>query len=142
MNLDLSMAEITVENEVCGSCGADVRDGADFCYNCGKAVSAEALRQSFAKAEKAGEREPLHQNGTENRPLAVEISSKDSAPEPKAKLRTAADLRRRSKSKSYRSEPVQVEWVEPTHSSPIFVTAALILTALALLLLIAALYLR
>ena len=33
------MAEILVENKVCEACGADVRAGSVFCYNCGGAVS-------------------------------------------------------------------------------------------------------
>jgi predicted amidophosphoribosyltransferase len=33
------MAEILVEKQICASCGANVRPGALFCYNCGGAVS-------------------------------------------------------------------------------------------------------
>src|SRR5438045_2846396 len=36
------MAETIIDRAVCESCGADVRDGTTFCYNCGKSVNAEA----------------------------------------------------------------------------------------------------
>ncbi len=35
------MAETTVENRICISCGVEARPGALFCYNCGGAVSQE-----------------------------------------------------------------------------------------------------
>lgn len=37
------MAETILERPVCESCGADVREGTSFCYNCGKPVSADAV---------------------------------------------------------------------------------------------------
>lgn len=130
----LNMAETVVENRVCANCGVDVREGADFCYNCGKAVSPEAISQV------SGEIEIHHSNGGATRPLTKQIASKDSAPEPGRKLQSAAAIRRRSK--SYISKPVEIEWVEPERASATFVTATIVLTVLAILLLFAAFYLR
>jgi hypothetical protein len=35
------MSETALEHVVCEHCGADVREGTSFCYNCGKAVAPE-----------------------------------------------------------------------------------------------------
>ena len=35
------MAKTLVEKEICDACGADVRPGSLFCYNCGGAVADE-----------------------------------------------------------------------------------------------------
>lgn len=45
------MAETLVENKVCEACGADVRSGSLFCYNCGGAVSLD-LPESGKKNNK------------------------------------------------------------------------------------------
>jgi len=38
------MAETLVENKICEACGADIRPGSLFCYNCGGAVSEELAK--------------------------------------------------------------------------------------------------
>ena len=43
------MAKKSVKKEICETCGAEVRSGSVFCYNCGGAVSPEA--EKFAKKE-------------------------------------------------------------------------------------------
>jgi hypothetical protein len=129
------MRDTAVQNENCANCGVEVREGADFCYNCGKAVSAEAVRQTAEHAV-----EEIHRSIGSAAMPAMDIPSKDSAPEPKRKLQSAAALRR--KSKSYIAKPVEVEWVEPDSSPKAFVATTIVLTVLALLLLITALYLR
>ncbi len=35
------MAKTLVEKKICDACGADIRPGSGFCYNCGAAVSQE-----------------------------------------------------------------------------------------------------
>ena len=40
------MAETVLERQVCESCGAEVREGTSFCYNCGKPVTPEAVERS------------------------------------------------------------------------------------------------
>ncbi len=37
------MVEAIVENEVCEKCGADVREGTAFCYNCGSSLVEEPI---------------------------------------------------------------------------------------------------
>ncbi len=37
--LKIEMAETFVEKKICEACGADIRPGSLFCYNCGGAVS-------------------------------------------------------------------------------------------------------
>lgn len=134
------MPEIAVEDKVCANCGVDVREGADFCYNCGKPVSPEATSEIGARTVEAGDAEDHHLNGTATQALISEFPSKDSAPEPTRKLQTAAGLRRRSR--SYQAKPVEVEWVKPENSPSTFVIATIALAVLAALLLFAALYLR
>ena len=123
------------KEKLCEACGAEVREGADFCYNCGEAVSPEAIERSAAArldTEKT--------NGAKGGVLIDEIRSKDSAPEPRGRLRSAADIKRSTK--RFEKKPVEMVWVEPSRPSPLFVLSAIVLSVLAVILLVLALYLR
>ena len=43
------MAETLVENQVCKACGAEVREGTLFCYNCGGKLASD---ETVAKKNK------------------------------------------------------------------------------------------
>lgn len=48
------MAETVVEKQTCEKCGADVREGTTFCYNCGAAVTAEEAAEPPAEVSANG----------------------------------------------------------------------------------------
>lgn len=48
------MAETLVEEKVCAACGADVREGALFCYHCGGALAAEVAASANGDSVSSG----------------------------------------------------------------------------------------
>lgn len=120
------MAEAVLEKAICKSCGVDVREGTQFCYNCGNPVvygigqtvddeAADELNadiDSGSNHDKAGE--PVKDNKA-------------------ARLAVAASERKRSR--AGQRKPKRVVWEEPGPASNrifilvcvlIFVIAALI----------------
>ncbi len=109
------MAETAVEKGVCSTCGADIRDESQFCYNCGSSI----VNEQTAIAEVEHEAIPA-----ETRPP----------------LKSAASLRKHRR--AFNRQPVEVRWEPRDGPRPAFVVATLILTVGALVLLLLALYLR
>jgi hypothetical protein len=162
------MAETLVENKKCDTCGADVRPGSLFCYNCGGAVSEEGrvfakdhhkvisasqlkihlsenndLKTTKLKQESldAAADYPIQKPTTD---LSREIAGK--TPETRsiqedAKLKSAANLRR--KSKSFQPKTVEVIWEEP-ESAPNkwFPLVAIVLILFVIAIFYLALYLK
>jgi hypothetical protein len=122
------MPEIEVQEPVCGKCGVEVRPDTAFCYNCGASITGESKAVSNGQNVSA----PVS-NGASAR---VE----DRRPEP-PKYESAAGLRKRSKRET--RKPVEVTW-EPETESPnlTFVIASVCLLVLAIILIIAAMYLK
>ena len=112
------MVETAVEIQRCGACGADVRDGSLYCYNCGASVArapiAEAVNEKPAP-------------GAEGR-------------EPRPPLKTAASLRKHRRAMN--RQPVKVSWEPPEGPAVGFIITAIALTLGAVLLIVLALYLR
>ena len=113
------MAGTTVTEVLCDLCGAEIREGSLFCYNCGTAVPAEAEGQAVA--------EPV-----------VPAPPTDNNVRPP--LRSAASLRRQRR--AYNRQPVEVTWEPKAGTSVVFVVASIVLTVGAVVLLLIALYLR
>jgi len=113
------MTETAVESSVCEACGADVRDGSLFCYNCGGPVGKSAPDTSESAARD-------------------EIVNVEPATRPP--LRSAASLRKQRR--AFNRQPVEVRWESPSGSPTGFVIATIVLAAGALVLLIIALYLH
>lgn len=134
------MAETTVENRICQSCGADVRPDTLFCYNCGKSVAPEIV-QDLPQRKNITD-EPFRENvveGKENgsglgrvtvvrgafdKPIAKPISGEE------PKLKSAAAMRRRPKS----TQPKQVEVIWEEHENAPngwFIFAAILLALFA-----------
>lgn len=154
------MAKSKAKIEVCEACSADVRPGSLYCYNCGGPVAPEskkarlaATKTSVGKAWFKDEHVGLPKRETTKldevaapEPEAPALSAAD-VPIPKpgifedARMRSAANLRRKGKSIERRS--VEVVWERP-ESSPDgrFILAALILTLFVVLVYLAAAYLR
>lgn len=133
------MAETLVEKKVCEACGADVRSGSLFCYNCGGAVSLdlpesrkktvrEALLSEDLIENKNLKTKPLSKKVVENTELKpIEKPSDDKLLEKfadnskekpviqeVAKLKSAANMRR--KPKTYQKKTVEIVWEEPENA--------------------------
>ena len=132
------MAETLVETKYCDACGADVRQDSLFCYNCGGAVSEEGkiYQKDHHKIITASELKiHLSENNnlettklkTESLEAAADLPIQKPTTEPlmkigeqtpekrsiqeEAKLKSAANLRRRAK--SFQRKTVEVVWEEP-----------------------------
>jgi hypothetical protein len=165
------MAETLVEKKICEACGADVRHGSLFCYNCGGAVSLD-LPESAKKKEVSDawfqsdlsetnnlKTTPLKKETVEkaeNTPIAKPIDKptvgelleglgdkpieKPNIAE-EAKLKSAANMRR--KAKTFQRKSVEVVWEEP-ESAPNkwFPIVAIILILLVIGIFYLAIYLK
>lgn len=163
------MAEILVENRVCEACGADVRPGALFCYNCGESVAPKDEERNNGKKENAGEiwfREDIGEdngNQPDNQPEVVKIERNnaeniaENKESPVAafaeknvqtttidepiKLKSAASLRR--KSKVIPQKKIEIVWEENENAANgWFIFVAFVLVIFAIVLVYLAMYFR
>lgn len=133
------MAKTIVKKEICDACGAEVRPGSLFCYNCGGAVAEEAPAVT-KKADKLVSDGWLKADLSENndfkttklkpaeiadkpieKPTVGELLEKiEDNPAEKtvsrtdAKMNSAASLRR--KAKSFQRKKVEIVWEEPENA--------------------------
>ena len=136
------MAETLVENKVCEACGADVRAGSVFCYNCGGAVSDESPAPSPEKNNDQISDAWLQGDLTENNVLkttrlekvgivedkpfakpqhdiSAEISPEKIEAEPlektlvKEETKLKSAANMRRKAKTFQKKTVEVVWEEP-----------------------------
>lgn len=143
------MSKTLVEKKICDACGAVVRPGSGFCYNCGGAVAAheslpksesnnvqkeasDAWRQSDLgetsdfktsnidlKTTKLKEEvievidlKPIGKPGDEVlNPTLESIPAEKPSGREEAKMKSAANMRR--KAKSFQRKTVEVVWEEP-----------------------------
>ena len=166
------MAKTIVENKVCEACGADVRPGSVFCYNCGGAVSDEspvpppendndkisnAWRQGdltksndlkttrLEKVETADDKpvaKPQNEISAEFASEKIEAKPLEkSSVKEEAKLKSAANMRR--KAKTFQKKTVEVVWEEPENSAGAwFFIGALILIGIVAAIFVLAMYLK
>jgi len=114
------MPKTAVETAVCNICGAEVREGSVFCYNCGGSVT---------KAEEpAATPAPIE-------PKANGIA----APVGQRPTQRQAD---RHKVRAANRQPTEIVWEPRNGVSWVFVIASLVFVILALAVVIAAFYLR
>lgn len=150
------MAETLVDKEICESCGTEVRGGSSFCYSCGESIIAEPAPPAILRPD------PDLLNGGDKRgaatvafsepeppPVAIPRGSLDSEPSRPTAAKTerfpaagAAPEPRRQKPRTRIKKAAEVEWVERSSSSIGFILAAVIFAVLAVLMVVAALYLR
>jgi hypothetical protein len=112
---------IQIEGEqaiACSECGAEVREGSDFCYNCGGKLA--------IVTGKIGETEPLKDNGF--RAVAPGAVSKG--------------RERRRRPKPVFNEPIQVRWQRDEDPGIVFLIVSIVIGIIALLLIGVGLYLR
>lgn len=122
---------MALSKEICEACGAEIRDGSQFCYNCGGPVTEEAVRMSQASVQvsdawlkedlvaagglettkldrtKIDEAEQAIDRPTE--PVGEPVSSEPEL-QPESKLKSASNMRR--KPKSFQRKAVEIEWEE------------------------------
>lgn len=149
------MPEILYETDTCKACGAKVRPGSHFCYNCGgslaigqpAASAATAINDVWLKGEIV---EPVKRETTKlakpKRASAAATAPADTpVPKPgiqeEARLKSAASLRKRAK--SYQRKTVEVFWEEHSRApNGRYFLASLILAVVVALILLAAMYLK
>lgn len=149
-----------VENQVCDACGADVRKGALFCYNCGGEVASEIVVAKNDKIETVDntrfQENISKENGTEYKPSKVktkqevrDISVEEPLAKPiektslneEAKLKSAATMRR--KSKIIQPKKVEIIWEEHENTSNVwFILVAVFLTIFAAVILFLAIRMK
>lgn len=117
------MAETLVKNRVCSACGATVRGGALFCYNCGGSVAPEDKKETLEKTN--------GDNSAQTNQTIIADATDKPIPKPvlveEPKLKSAATMRR--KSKSYQPKRVEVIWEEHENAPNVwFILAAIVLT--------------
>lgn len=154
------MAETITENQVCNACGADVREGSLFCYNCGGQVASEigVVKNDKIKAvgdvrfqeSISGENgDHFKQSGVETKQEIREILTEKSTAKPleksnlnkETKLESAATIRK--KSKSIQPKKVKIIWEEHENAPNVwFILVAVFLTIVAVVILFLAIRMK
>ncbi len=153
------MTESVAETPVCEACGADVRTGSLYCYNCGGPVAPESIAAEKSQTRSAANEAWFRAEMVESKKLETtrldkkkkketvvdEKTVDETAPKPgiaeEAKLRTAASLRR--KGKTIERRDIQVVWEEPEPGPNLkFIVATLIMLLLVAGIYLAAAYLK
>ena len=164
------MAEIAVENQICKTCGANVRPNALFCYNCGGSLAESSVEIENKNGNNHGSNALIIDNKDGNNVLIVDnnekeavektfiveksvedqksvaaVKTKPSDTKPSiakdAKLKSAASLR--NKAKSFQRKEVEVVWEEPENTSGVLLPLiALLITVFAAIVVILAVYLK
>lgn len=139
------MAETLVKNQVCGDCGANIRDGAFFCYNCGSNITADAdLSETNGKNDRGEKTErllPVEKTSEDEKKNLPEKTEREKAAEKKRELKSAASMRRRPK--TIERKRIEVAWEEPASAPNVwFLLVAVLLTAFAIVLWLLASYLE
>lgn len=117
------MSQTAVKESICDICGADIRDGSVFCYNCGSAISEKPVEPDESQSSDA------HSNGN-----AVVTDGDKILPKPMLSGRART-----------RKRPVQnreVVWQEREGISVGFIAMTVALVLLSAAILIAGFYYR
>jgi hypothetical protein len=149
------MAKKVTKKPICDACGADVRAGSLYCYNCGGPVAPES-KASAGTAAKASVSDAWFKSELTQTPKRITtklvepeatVIEDPEIPIPKpgiyeeAKLKTAASLRR--KGKSIDRKRIEVVWEEPDRAPDgRFILAAFALTLIVVVIFFAASYLK
>ena len=121
------MAQTAVKEVICDVCGAEVRDGSLFCYNCGASVTGPVAQSEVQTPEPEPRSSERSSNGT---PIGEENNL--AKPTPSGRVRP-------------RKRPVQnreIVWAERDGMSLGFVVTTVVLVLLSAVILIAGFYFR
>lgn len=123
------MPKTAVETAICDVCGAEVRDGSQFCYNCGGSVSDTGKLKPIPPPD-----EPI-----------IRLDEKPANGTPPAAYDPAKRRAERSEKRQVRAsnrQPVEIVWQPRTGFSWPFVITSLIFVFLAIGVIIAAFWVR
>lgn len=156
------MSQTTIEKEVCGACGADARPQAQFCYNCGGALlvapaekkssltpvtdasdatNASVINEETARTIDGGTVILVEKKDAKRSEIVKETVVEKTVVQETVKLRSAAALRK--KSKSSEKKIVEYVWEEHENAPNVwFILAAILLATIAVCALILAMYLK
>ncbi len=126
------MTETAATATICNVCGVDVRDGSQFCYNCGSSLA--ALKEADAVPSTGAETDSseLTKKGTAlNASEPEKVVNAD---------RHNSETRRRPKRRTI--APKEVAWVEPEGVGVRFLLITIVLAILTTTLLVLAFYFR
>lgn len=117
------MAEAVLEKAICKSCGVDVREGTQFCYNCGKPVANTIGRVHLDDTVE----EKINDKGSSSGDsVTVEIVKDDKAE------RLAAAATERKRSRVGQRKPKRVVWEVPGQTSNrIFILVCVLIAVMA-----------
>lgn len=122
------MTKTAVETGVCDICGAEVRDGSLFCYNCGGSVSKADDPEAIAIPL-----EPIEADQSDNGVKTAVVP---------APARSKTERAERRKVRASNRQPSEIVWEPRQGVSWMFVVATAIFVIFAVVLVIAAFYLR
>ena len=114
------MPKTAVQTPICDICGAEIREGSLFCYNCGGSLKQEVVLPPRNAEAKAGP--PVSKNGT-----------------PRSRTTNIRETPRRKRPDRSQAEVV---WAPREGISMIYVTAGAVLLIIALTLFILAMWLK
>lgn len=116
---------------ICEGCGVEARDGATFCYNCGGKIEAEPVPRPISRPP--GEVSRSFEVDDLSPAVASGVSLDEPAPPraPRKRMRQPRPVK-----------VAEVEWVTRPPASGRFVLAAVVISVITVLLLVAALYLK
>lgn len=126
------MPKTAVETAVCDICGAVVRDGSLFCYNCGGSLSKTAASDAAPKG--ASTDAPVAEVSrpvVNGRPPSTEVSAK-----------RRSERREQRPVRASNRQPTEIVWEPRQGMSWPFIIASVVFAVLALVMVIAAFYLR
>ena len=154
------MAETITENQVCHACGAGVREGSLFCYNCGGSLASEIAVAKSNKNEAVADiqsqenisdrnGDDIKQSGVKTKQEIREVFNEAPIAKPieksnlnrETKLESAAAMRK--KSKSIQPKKVEIIWEEHENVPNVwFILVAVFLTIIAAVILFLAIRMR
>ncbi len=126
------MTETTALGTICNVCGVEVRDGSQFCYNCGSSVSA-LQNVNEASAPEVVESKDLVENN-----MLPDVDKR--TPTESTKDRRPGSHRRRNVRRSVL--PQEVFWAEPEVFGVRFLVTTIVLATVTTTLLVLAFYFR
>ena len=126
------MPKTAVETAVCDICGAEVRGGSLFCYNCGGSLS---------KAEKTADGADAVETPSPTLG-SIEPNGNGVRETPHAPAKPRAEKANRKRVRASNRQPVEIVWEPRTGVSWPFIVVSLIFVLLSIVIVIASFYIR